>query len=404
MRTYKTLAMIVSFIVCAMTAYAADWPNYRGPNHDGISTETDWDPSALSTPKIVWQAELGTGFSSVSVVGGKAYTMGNINKKTDVVYCFDALTGKELWRHEYPEPLQPKYYEGGVSATPTIHDGKVYTLSKSGKVFCLDADSGKVLWNTNLPYKDPTWGFASSALILDDKVIFNAGSAGIALNKTDGQILWKSSDGDCGYATPVPFKAPDGQTQIALFGKDTLMAIDPAAGTLLWSFPWKTQYDVNAADPVIIGDEVLITSGYNHGAALIKIAEQPTEIWKNKNLRSQMSGPVRIGDYIYGINQNELACLEWKTGKSLWTEKKVGNGSLSAAGDKLIVISEDGRLMIVAATPDGFKELSGADVLSKRCWSTPTLANGHIYVRNSHGRLLCLDVRTGKNAAAPDVK
>lgn len=394
MRTHKTISIsIILPLFIAAVAGAADWPTYRGPNLDGISAETGWNPAALNDVKVVWQAELGIGFSSVSVANGKAYAMGNINKNTDVVYCFDALTGKELWRHEYAEPLEPKYYEGGTSATPTVHDGKVYTLSKSAKAFCLDAETGKVVWNKNLPYKAPTWGFASSGLILDEKIIYNIGAAGIALNKNDGQIIWKSDNSECGYATPVPFKAADGKTLIAIFGKNTLMAIDPADGKLQWSFPWKTENDVNAANPIINGDEVFISSGYNHGAALVKITEQPTAVWENKNMRSQMSGPVLIGDYIYGIDQNQLACVEWKTGNQVWAERKVGNGSLSAAGDKLIVVSERGRLMIAEASPTGFKELSGADVLTTRCWSMPVLANGYIYVRNSQGKLVCVDVR-----------
>lgn len=394
MRTHKTIAAIIILtLFIAAVAGAADWPNYRGPNLDGISTETGWNPAALNDVKIVWQAELGIGFSSISIANGKAYAMGNINKNTDVVYCFDALTGKELWRHKYAEPLEPKYYEGGTSATPTVHDGKVYTLSKSAKAFCLNAETGKVIWNQNLPYKAPTWGFASSGLILDEKIIFNVGAAGIALNKNDGQFIWKSDNSECGYATPVPFKAADGKTLIAIFGKDTLMALDPADGKLQWSFPWKTENDVNAANPIINGDEVFITSGYNHGAALVKIAEQPTGVWENKNMRSQMSGPVRIGEYIYGIDQNQLACVEWKTGNQVWAERKVGNGSLSAAGDKLIVVSERGRLMIAEASPTGFEELSGVDILTTRCWSMPVLANGYIYVRNSQGKLVCVDVR-----------
>ena len=399
MKTHRTLAISAAFLFLAIAAGAADWPNYRGPNFDGISTETDLDPSALATPKIAWQTEIGIGFSSVSVANGKAYVMGNLNKKTDVVYCFDALTGKELWRHEYAEPLEPKNHEGGPTATPTVHKDKVYTLSKTGKVFCLDAETGKPLWNQTLPYKTPTWHFSSSGLVLDDKIIFNVGAAGVALSLNDGQIVWQSDKGDCGYATPVSFKAPDGQTLVAIFGKDTLMAIDPADGKLQWSFPWKTQYDINAADPIIVGDELLITSGYNHGAALIRIANPPTVVWENKNLRSQMSGPVRIGEYVYGIDQNQLACLEWKTGKQIWTEGKVGNGSVSAAGDKLIVLSEKGRLMIVEASPDGFKELSGSDVLSGRCWTMPIVANGYIYARNAQGHLVCVDVRLQKIVA-----
>jgi outer membrane protein assembly factor BamB len=394
MKAFKTLAFLGMGVSFVAGTNAQDWPNWRGPNLDGISTETDWNPQSLNAVKIAWQAEIGIGFSSVSVVGGKAYAMGNINKNTDVLYCFDAVNGKELWRFEYAEPLNPKYYEGGVSSTPTVHEGKVYTLSKSGKVHCVDAETGKPVWNRTLPHKPPTWGFASSGLIVDDKVIFNIGSSGVALNKNDGQVVWDSNKSESGYATPMPFKTPEDKTLIAIFGKDKLIAIDPADGSQKWSYPWKTENDVNAASPIFAGDEVFITSGYNRGATLLKIGSTPKAVWENKNMRSQMSGPVRIGDYLYGINQDQLACVEWKTGNTMWSERKVGNGSLTAAGDKLIVVSERGRLMIVAATPEGFKELSGADILSARCWAPPVLSNGYIYFRNSQGKLACVDMRS----------
>lgn len=388
MKTNIVTRLTIVCILLAAPVIAADWPNWRGPNLDGISTETDWDPSALNKANVVWQAEIGPGYSSVSVADGKAYVMGNIHRNTDVLYCFDAVSGAPLWRFEYPEPLNPKYYEGGPSATPTVHDGKVYTLSKTGKVHCVNALTGKGIWSRNLPHKVPTWGFASSGLILDEKVIFNVGASGVALNKNDGSVVWSSDNSESGYATPVPF-THNGTLLLAIFGKDTLIAVDPNDGKQLWNYPWQTQNDVNAADPIIAGDEIFITSGYNRGATLLKIASPPTRIWENKNMRSQMSGPVLIDGYLYGIDQNQLACVDWKTGKQLWTERKIGNGSLTAAGDKLIVASENGRLMIVQAAPDGFHELSGADLLIARCWAPPVLSNGYIYFRNSHGKLVC---------------
>jgi len=390
----RLFAIGLVFCMCSSMGQAQDWPHWRGPNHDGVSTETNIDFSALNSPKIVWQADIGIGFSAVSVADGKAYVMGNVDKNKDMVYCFDALTGKEVWQYSYVEPLDPKYYEGGTSSTPTVNDGKVYTLSKSGKLFCLDAQTGAVVWQKTLPHKAPTWGFSSSGLILDDKLIFNVGSAGAAFHKNDGQVIWDSAAAECGYASPVPFKTPEGKLCVALFAKESLTAVDPTDGKILWSFPWKTQHNVNAADPVIVGQEAFITSGYNRGAALVRFADKPLAVWEEKSMRSQMSGPVRIGDHVYGIDQNQLACVEWTTGKQRWAEPKIGNGTLSAVGETLIVLSERGRLMFVKATPDGFAELSGAEVLSGgRCWSMPVLSGGHIYARNSQGKLVCINVR-----------
>lgn len=388
---------LITWMCClaaaATLATAEDWPNFRGPDHDGISKETAWSPAAVSAGKIAWSADVGSGYSAVSIADGKAYTTGNINKDTDVVFCLDAETGKPLWRHEYPEPLEPKYYSGGCSATPTVHGGKVYTLSKKGKVFCLDAASGKPVWNRQLEFTVPTWGFAGSPLIHGQAVIFNAGRSGIACDKDTGAVLWKSADEAGGYASPVPFEQ-DGQARVALFAKSSILALNPADGKVLWSSPWETRYDVNAADPIVSGSRIFITSGYNRGASLLDFSGgKPRTVWENKDMRSQMSGPVLIGGHLYGFDDNQLACLDWETGEKKWSEKSPKKGALMAAGDKLIVLGETGRLAIAEATPAAYRELAAADILKGRCWTMPVLANGRIYARNADGRLVCLDVR-----------
>lgn len=375
---------------------AADWPQWRGPNYTGIGAETDWDPAALNDAKIIWTAELGKGFSAVSVADGKAYCAGNINKDTDIIYCFDAVTGKELWTFKYSEPLTPNLYEGGPNATPTIADGKLYMISKTGKVFCLDAKTSQEVWKRKLPYEKIRWGFSGSPVVIGGVVIFNVGSTGVGLDKNDGQIVWKSDNEKSGYSTAVPYQ--DGETScFTMASRDTLVGIEAATGTVRWSHPWKTKYDVNAADPIVFGQKVFVTSGYGHGAALVDISSsQPRVIWENKNMRSQMSGPVLINGYLYGIDQNRLACVDWKTGEQKWSEKKPKNGSLCAAGDYLIVIGEKGTLFIVKASPQAYTEVSSAEVLTGRCWTMPVLANGRIYVRNADGKLVCVDVQKKK--------
>ena len=376
----KSITAITLLAVSISTA--ADWPNWRGPDYTGISKE-NVNPTALAAPNIAWQQQIGTGYSSVSVANSKAYTMANENSDTDVIYCFEAATGKELWRHTYAEPANPKWYDGGCSATPVINDGKVYTISKTGLVFCLNADSGKVIWQKKLDSKEPTWGYAGSALILDDKVIFNVGAACIALNKADGSIIWQSENSEAGYATPVPYKA-DGKTLICIFAKESLISVDPTDGKVQWQYPWKTQYDVNASDPIINGNEIFISSGYNHGCALLKVTDnKPELVWQSKDMRSQMSGPVLIDGYLYGFDDNKITCLEWSTGTVKWADKAPKKGALTAAGNNLIIIGERGELAIAPATPDGYKPTSSAQILENTCWATPTYANGYIYIHDS---------------------
>ncbi|UCF17688.1 MAG: PQQ-like beta-propeller repeat protein, partial [Phycisphaerales bacterium] len=266
---FLTISLCVALMGFHNTAGAADWPNYRGPDHNGITKETDWKTNwADSGPKVLWKKSIGIGFSSMAVVGGKVYAMGNQGKKEDVVYCFDAVTGEEIWTHSYPCPLEPKYYEGGTLSTPTVDGDRVYTLSKMGSLFCLNAANGEIIWhkelNKKMDYDLPTWHFSSSALVVGDTIVLNIGDAGLALNKSTGETIWTNGKGKCGYATPVPFEM-DGQRGLAIFGEDSIIAVSPYDGRKIWEFPWKTNYDVNAADPVIIDNYVFISSGYNRG-------------------------------------------------------------------------------------------------------------------------------------------
>jgi outer membrane protein assembly factor BamB len=389
----RTLTTLATLIATAATGLAGDWPQWRGPAYDGISKETDWNPAAAGEKKVVWEAKVGAGYSAVAVAGGKLYTAGNFNKDTDRISCLDAQSGKEVWKYEYPEALAPKFYSGGCSATPTVHGGKVYFASKSGKVFCLDAATGKEVWKKEFGKKAPTWGFSSSGLIHGKTVIFNAGANGVAYDLETGADVWTSANDSCGYATPVPY-THGGKTCLALFAKNTLTAVGAADGKPLWSIEWQTEHDVNAADPVVSGTQAFITSGYGRGCALVDFSgKQPKKLWEHKDMRSHMSGPVLIDGYLYGFDDMKLVCLDWKTGEKKWEEKSPKKGALMAAGDKLIILGESGRLAIAKATPKGYEEIAGAKVVGGRCWTMPILANGLIYARNSDGDLVAVDVR-----------
>jgi len=392
---------------------ATDWPNWRGPNYNGISAEKGWDPLKIKDgAKPLWQTSIGIGFSTISVSDGRAYTMGNTgikgedeSKHNDVIFCFDAETGKEVWRHTYPQRLDPKHYEGGTLASPTILNGKVYTVSKDGLAFCFNAKTGNVIWQKNLlkelDIKRTTWGHSGSPVVIDNMVIYNAGSLGVALNKDNGSLIWEAGKEPGGYATVVPFMAGN-QKCIALFGFEDIIGLVAATGKELWRFPWKTKHDVNAADPIIVGDKIFISSGYGIGCALLKIEKgNVTEIWRNKNMHNKMNGSVFWKGYIYGVDEGgELRCLDFKTGTLLWAQDGFGMGSLMVADGKLIVLGEKGNLAIAEPTPDGYKVISEAKILSPRCWSVPVLANGRIYARNAPGDLVCLDVKKGSTGSA----
>ena len=427
------LALAFGFVVCTVwagyyqTAKAADttlrsgaslrstsWPNWRGPNHNGISSETGW---SIAWPKegpiVLWKASIGTGFSSMAVSNGRVYAMGNINDN-DILYCLDADKGEEIWKQSYPCPLFPESHEGGPAATPTVDGDAVYTFSKNGDAIRFRAATGQVVWHRNLikelRIEHPTWYFASSPLIVDNLVILNAGTRGIALNKTDGSLAWKNGNGACGYATAVPFTvagqklassgAFGGARCVALFVSREIVGLSAATGKLLWTSQWRTSYDINAADPIISGDKMFISSGYNKGCALFKIGlSNLTEIWRNKNMNNHASSCVLWKEHIYGFDgqfggSGQLTCLDHETGQAKWSQRGMGTGSLCLADDKLIILSERGKLVIAEASPKGFKELASAQILTGKCWTVPVLANGRIYARNADGQLICVDVRS----------
>jgi outer membrane protein assembly factor BamB len=390
---------VIALAMTGESASAADWPCYRGPNHDGVSSETGWSSNwGPAGPKVLWQKSIGIGFSTTAVADGRAYSMGNRDKRTDTVYCFDAGTGRELWTHSYPCPLLPQSYEGGTLATPTVDAGKVYTLSKIGDLFCLDAATGKVLWHQQLQkglgFALPTWHFSSSALIAGDLLLLNMGTAGAALDKNTGELVWHDGKGKCGYATPVPFEI-DGQSCLAIMGEVTLFAVRQADGRRLWEYPWKTKYEINAADPVVFGNRMLITSGYEHGCALLEFTTSgATRRWESEALSMQINCPVVHDGFVYGFDENRFKCLRLQDGREQGLDRGLGQGSLMMSSDgRLIIMSEKGELVIAQADPRKFHLLARAQILPQtKCWTSPVLANGRIYARNAAGDFVCVEV------------
>ena len=390
----------ISAIVLA-TARAADWPHYRGPNYDGISSETGWATTwPKDGPKVLWKHEIGIGFASMSVNNGKVYATGNIDNN-DIVYCFDAATGKEIWKKSYPCPLYNKSHEGGPCATPTIDGDAVYTFSKDGDAIRFNAATGEIIWHRNLckemGLKPPTWFFSSSPFIAGDLVIYNAGNYGTALKKADGSTSWQSGAGPGGYSTAVPYDIA-GQKGVAMAVYQELVGLNLATGKVLWKFPFKTAYYINAVDAIIAGDTIFISSGYKKGCALLKInGGNVSVVWQNKNMSNQINCSVFWQGYIYGFDGQVggggiLTCLDLATGEKKWTQDGMGTGSLMIANGKLIILGEKGTLIIAEASPEGFSELASAKILTGKCWTTPVLANGRIYARNAAGQLVCLDV------------
>ncbi len=404
----STLTLLASLV--ALDAGAADWPRFRGPEYNGVSPEKNWLGAwPGGQPKQLWKKNVGTGYSSMSVAGGKLYTVGNA-KDTDTLYCFDAQTGAEVWKFSYPQKLDPKYYEGGPSATPTVAEGRVYFISKQGEARCLDAATGKELWLRNLRkeygVEEPEWGFAGSPLVQGNVVFFNAGSHGIALETGKGDKIWASGKDASGYGSPVPFPF-NGKPALAIFAAKSLVIVDAKSGQELSRFPWETMYDVNAPDPVVVGKNLLVTSGYKFlegpgtGASAALVRPNPGKgerLWFSKELASQLSTPVYLDGYLYGISGNgdrpgNLRCLDARTGEVKWSSPEAPMGNLIAADGKLIWLTGGGELVVVKASPTGYQEIVRSQVTGGKVWTEPVLSNGRLYVRNSKGVVVAVVVR-----------
>ena len=389
-------------------AVAYDWPNWRGPDHNGISYEVngvgDWPGYE---PNIVWEQQVGTGFSSLTVADGRLYTMGNTGSRDDglesehqdVIYCLDPNTGVLLWTHAYTSALNADgYYEGGPTATPTIVDANVYTLSKHGLALCLDANDGTVLWQTDLVQeygvKPPMWDFAGSPHVDANMVIYNAGTHGLALNIADGSLAWETGTERAGYSTPVPFDL--GPTRmLALTGRRTFAGVELLTGQVVWEYNWVTHAEENIPDPIIDGNNLFVSTGQGKGSTLFEMhADGITEIWSHNDMQSFLNSPVLWQGYLYGPNEKnqKLTCVEFATGQVMWSETSLGRGSVTMADGKLIMLSDQGRLTIAEVAFDHYQELGSAQILAGKCWTVPILANGKIYARNAVGDLVCVEL------------
>lgn len=367
---------------------AADWPQWRGLMRNGISIEkfAPWK----TPPRQAWQVNIGEGWSAVTVWGGRAYTMGNQSGQ-DILYCLDAASGRESWRYSYPCGAGDY---GGPRATPVIDGGKVYTLSREGHALCVNATTGKLVWRKELQREtgaaSPQWGFAGSPLVQGKLVIYNVGEAGTALDKTNGRVVWRSGRGQAGYATPVPFTA-GAQSGVLLFSGNSLVAVDANSGRQFWRFPWDTQYGVNAADPLVIGDRVFISSNYGKGCALLNISGgQPQVVWQNRSMKNHFNASVRLGGHLFGNDENTLRCIDLATGAERWNNRGIGKGGLIGAAGKLIVLTERGELLAVSGASTAYGELARTQLPRGQYWTHPVLANGKIYCRSHEGTLVCL--------------
>lgn len=383
----------------------APWPCWRGPARDGVSRETGW--ASAGHAESLWSAHVGLGHTSSVVAGGCLFTVGfegsgevdEAGEPTGVdrVVCLDALTGTERWRVTYPTLLLAKEHGGGSLSTPAFDGGQLFVLNREGVLRCLDSASGELLWLTDFraeydaAYK--RYGFASSPVVIGDLVYINVDCA-LALDRETGNIVWKTELLDANYSTPAPFRLR-GQDCLAVFGSTGLHVLVREDGTSLYQHPWRQGgRNVEGATPVVVGEQIFLSSAYDHGGALFAFADGKVEtVFQTRDMRTKMAGSVYHEEHFYGFDESMLKCINL-AGEEQWRKRGLGNGALMIADDRLLIMSSKGELLVAAATPEEYRELAGSKVLDGGVyWSAPVLADGLIYCRSSLGDLVCRDHR-----------
>jgi outer membrane protein assembly factor BamB len=405
------VALAASCFPCG--APAADWTQFRGPNHDGTSPEkilTHWPESGL---RQIWKAPLQNGFSALTIGGGKAFTL--VTREVDgadqeVCLALDANSGRELWS----TPLGVAQYDGGGEkgapdnnggdgprSTPTYDDGRVYTYSSRLVLQCLDAATGKQIWACDLVKehggRNIHWESAASPLVDGDLVFVACGGFGqslLAFDKRDGHVVWEGQDDGITHSTPVAATLL-GQRQIIFYTQSGLVSVAPTTGAVLWRYPFR--YAGSAAiSPVVCGDMVYCSSGYGIGSSACRISKsadgfKATRAWfmPANIIASHWSTPVCANGYLYGIyGQAQFAhaplkCVEMATGRVVWSHEGFGPGGCTLVDGHVLVLSDAGDLVLVKATPAAYTEVARCHVLAGKCWNYPSISNGRIYARST---------------------
>lgn len=432
MRKLKTVvaAAATALVVVGASAAAAlaaeDWPKWMGPRGDMISRETNLLPEwPEDGPKEVWAKDVGMSHSSPVAREGRIYLFTLTDRAKEVLTAFDAATGEEVWTQSYDRARVPgggglKNPDwDGTRATPTIDGNRIYTYGSAGDLVCRNLADGKQVWHLNVLKEaggtNLEWGSSSSPLVEGDRVYVQAGigegaPVAVAVDKASGKILWKSqARGGPGAGGRFPYGAGyahmiladvAGAKQLIVFGGRAVYGMDPDTGKMLWNSPWETQYDVNAATPVYRDGQVLISSEYSTAKGILYdvSADGLKQVWESTDIKCKYQPPILDEGHIYVNSRGTITCVRWKDGKTMWQADderalRLGSGgSMLRVGDRLIAMSERGKLSMVQATPEGYKLLSQVDLLEgSNIWSTPLLYGGKLYV-NGAGRFVCLDV------------
>jgi outer membrane protein assembly factor BamB len=386
-----------------------DWPGFRGPHRDGhydeTSIATNWPADGL---RPLWKQPIGGGYASFAIAGGRAFTIEQ-RREQEAVTAYDVESGRELWATAYPAAFDEPLGGEGPRATPFFDEGRVYSLGAMGDLLCLDAASGKVIWRLNILADNQadllSYGMASSPLVVGDKVIVQAGGSKgrsvVAYDKLRGIRLWSVLDDPATYSSPM-FVELAGQEQLLVVTDHRAVGLQIQDGALLWSMPWIVkEHNRNNAQPVLLAtNRFMLSGGYGTGSEAIEISRTKAcfgakPIWHNTSLKNKFTSSVFWQGFVYGLDEDILVCFDAQTGERKWKDGRYGYGQVVVADGYLIVLSGEGQLALVKASPDRYEELAHFQALEGKTWNHPALFGGKILVRNAV-QMACFDLRPPK--------
>jgi outer membrane protein assembly factor BamB len=395
------LRLILLLALVALIANGADWPQWRGPNRDGISNETGllthWPQGG---PNAVWKTNgLGEGYSSLAIVGGRIYTQGQRGRQ-EFVTAYDVKTGKKLWE----TPTSGSYSNDrgdGPRGTPTIDGDRLYAMTGDGVVVCLDTATGKAIWSENVAQKYggriPGWGFSESPLIDGKRLIVMPGGHGaslVSLDKTNGALQWKAGEDPAGYSSAIVADVGGVRQVLALSGSSAFGVMEDN-GELLWRYTKVSNRTANIATPIYHDGQVFVSTNYGTGCALLKLGPKTmSEVYFSNEMKNHYSSSVLLGNTLYGYNDSILTAMNFSTGAVLWRNRAVGKGSVVYADQHLYLLSENGVVGLAEATPEAYKEIARFEISkgSLPTWSPPVISDAKLYLRDQDN-LTCYDIK-----------
>jgi outer membrane protein assembly factor BamB len=402
------VAAVLALLALPLPSRATDWPQFLGPDRNGVYSGGDlaeqWPSGG---PQKIWEKKIGSGFSNSVVANGRLILFHRVGND-EVVDALDAASGKGIWSYKYPTAYQDDFgFDPGPRASPLVNNGKVYTFGAEGVLTCLDFESGKKIWSVATKdafgVRKGFFGAASAPLVQGSRLFSNVGGgkAGlVAFDKDTGKVLWTSTNDEASYSSPVAANF-GGKSYIIFFTRNGLVAVEPGSGKVEFQHSWRSRSraSVNAAVPLVVGNQIFLSASYGTGAALFRFDSGTlTRIWSSDDaLSNHYATSVHHDGYLYGFHGRQeysqsFRCIELKTGRVRWSEEGFGAGTVTLAGGRLVLLREDGELVLAKASPERFELGPRAKILPGVVRAYPALAGGMLYARNED-TLVCVRLK-----------